>query len=749
VDIEGNITTNRASTGSKQQFFLGGRKKMTISTKSRMKSILAVVIALAILATMWVPVNAAAAPNSFEGYIQIHTAEEFARIGRAASHPLNARYVLMANIDLRSLSTGTGNNVAMHRDRGWLGIGPTVKTPNPLTAAGVFTGTLDGNGHTISGLWMNRTSLSAQMGNHQGLFRVLRGAEVRNLTIELDSRGIIGNADNRGALAGTAVTGTVIENVHVIGNGARVGATSGSSDNHGGIVGSLRQSTIRNSTVADVHVIGNSHVGGVVGAAHENSKKNRRKKRPPLPSDMAGIENVTATNVRVEARRSYVGGIAGDISDGTTVRNVHVVGANVRAGTSYAGGFAGLIGNGSEVTHSSARGSVVVNAGSRYAGGFVGAVESVQKRAGQPVRLYRVFAGTWNNFAQVSATERAGGLIGILSDNSNVSVSNSYASVNVRRAYAGGLVGAFELGSISNAYAHGTVTVRETGNHTSSSGGIGGLIGNIDTGKKPSSGRRAINNTYANVRLVLQPAKYSMTLVGGLAGRQGSTNLQVNGTNFFDEQTIAASTRGNAAAPAMLATGSQDGLSVAVRRNLLNNTQAVAARPTAQMHQQSNFVGWDFSTVWTMNSPHNYPVFQGFGQGGQQTHEVRFNVNFWGEFYPATDLFTILNVANGGTLGASMPAAPSHPFDFEFAGWFLDYDSFDRPFTADTVITGPTQVFGLWNFVAFGFDAELDSGYFVDGGAPAGNDYFVDSGAPAGNDYFFVEEDAGNDYYFA
>jgi len=518
---------------------------------------------------------------------------DFARIGRDANFPLNGHYILTADIDLRDLAnlpvnqiptTGTGtaatNNRAWHATRGWLGIGPVDWLPLPATNARAFTGVLDGNGHTISGLWMNRTDAAAQMGVSQGLFRILRGAEVRDLTIELDSRGIVGTGERRGVLAGNAFGDTIIYNVHVIGNGATIGATSGVWNYHGGIVGELRNSVIINSSVTDVNVVGFSYIGGITGVTHNSGNMATRM--------FTRIQDTTVTDVSVRARGSYAGGVGGAIYDATTIVNTHVDGANVRTTLSYAGGFAGVIGYGSHVQMSSVI-NQVVRADLEYAGGFVGALYGL-RREGRVAELCGVSSGIYGNFADVRARNFAGGFAGIIYDHSIAEFASSYADVHVARAYAGGFSGRLDRGRISNAYAHGTLTVTGTLNHTSTLGGVGGFVGNIAT----INSAHIIHNSYANVNFNL-PSNYSMTRVGGFIGRQGSTGFRVdNHHSFFNSDTVGL----------RLASGTAD------QGSRVNNSPFINGRTTDEMQDQSTFIGWDFDNIWTMNSPHGHPVFR-------------------------------------------------------------------------------------------------------------------------------------------
>lgn len=528
--------------------------------------------------------------------IEIDNAIDFARIGRDSGFPLNGHYVLTDNINLSELATlpvnqvpttGSGtaatNNRAWHATRGWLGIGSTNALPLPNTERNVFTGTLDGNGHTISGLWMNRTSAAAQMGTSQGIFRILRGATVRNLTIELDSRGITGKGERRGVLAGNAFNDTVIDNVHVIGNGAPV---IGSANYIAGLVGELRNSTINNASVDGVQVEGFSYTGGLVGVTH-NWKKTAKKGLM-----LSRIDNSVVRNVTVAGRGSYAGGIGGAIYDATTVTNVHVDGGTIRTRLSYAGGFGGVIGYGSHV-HDSSVNNATVTATLEYAGGFVGALYGLV-REGRRAQICGGSVGAHGNLVEIFARNFAGGFAGIIYDHSNVTLSRAYASVHVRDAYVGGFTGRLDRGVISNAYAHGELTVTGKLRQKAYLGGVGGFVGNIAANNHFTT-THAIHSSYANVSFNL-PRNYSMTRVGGFVGNRHTSKRFTTGNtySFFNTDTAGMT---YASGPAN-------------RGAELNRSGLIPGVTSAEMSQQATFIGWDFNSIWTMASPHGYPVFR-------------------------------------------------------------------------------------------------------------------------------------------
>ena len=167
---------------------------------------------------------------------QVTTPEELDHI----RYGLDAHYELQNDIDL---------DVAPYNENeGWEPVG---------TLSDEFTGTLDGNSNTISGLYINRSSES-----YQGLFGVVNNAEITGLT--LDEVDITGNGYT-GALVGE-LNGINSEISYV-----RVsGEITGNSEYVGGLVGYQNEGSITN-TVTSGTVEGGNYTSGLVGLQSNGS----------------------------------------------------------------------------------------------------------------------------------------------------------------------------------------------------------------------------------------------------------------------------------------------------------------------------------------------------------------------------------------------------------------------------------------------------------------------------------------------
>ena len=134
---------------------------------------------------------------------QITNAQQLKYITKA----LNAHFVLTADISLNEEAAGSG----------WDPIG---KQEAP------FTGTLDGQGHTIKNLWMKRPTT-----NGVGLFGYINNASIGNLQLEISQTGINGG-QSVGGICGMARNNSLISHCAVKGilsGNSRIGPICGES----------------------------------------------------------------------------------------------------------------------------------------------------------------------------------------------------------------------------------------------------------------------------------------------------------------------------------------------------------------------------------------------------------------------------------------------------------------------------------------------------------------------------------------
>ena len=329
--------------------------------------------------------------------IEIDSADELAKIGDDG-YPLNGSYVLTANINL----------------------GASAETP--WTAIGNFTGTFDGAGYKISGLYLNADNLGpADQG--LGLFTMVgEGGTVENLTVE----GVID-----GTNAGVGIGGIV-------------------GKNNGGIISNC-------TSIVDITGSVDSNVGGIVGSSESGTIENCRN---------TGSIGVTCSRSDIA-----IGGIVGKTSNGTvkTCENTCNVTVDHCTGT---GGIVGYAVGGSKV--SNCRNSGSIDGNKSKTGGIVGEnygavlkcyntgdVRSDGTTGGIAGRNVSENGGSGStvencyNIGDVSGSGDVGGIVGYNnnSENFDSKIKNCYNTGKVTgTGNLGGAVGQIATGDVSDCY---------------------------------------------------------------------------------------------------------------------------------------------------------------------------------------------------------------------------------------------------------------------------------------------------------
>lgn len=351
-------------------------------------------------------------------------------------------FKLMVDIDLTEFIEDE------YPSQGWLPVG-TSSTP--------FKGILEGNGKTISGLWISRSST-----DYVGFFGSLDGGTVRNLTLRggqiqghdcvgllAGSGGYVSDCSFEGSVLGESYVGgcsgksgsftRVRSTVDVKGwySGNYIGGISGSNGSFnnctvtsnyvrgynyvGGICGNEDYRRDMNDCYVYSNVSGNDYVGGICGKARSNDRY------IPNINKCGFVGNVTGN--------SYIGGICGEYCREATVNGCIAIG-HVKAYGNYAGGVIGSSDYdyySNNITNCYFSGSVV---GNELVGGLVG-----YKRSGEVKYCY---ANT-----SVVGTKSVGGLCGkcyysTLKSNAVIATSVKATISDVGRVYGernGGTIG--------------------------------------------------------------------------------------------------------------------------------------------------------------------------------------------------------------------------------------------------------------------------------------------------------------------
>ena len=398
---------------------------------------LACLLCLALLAGM-LPVAALAEDNppandevsladaATDTPIEIDSADELAKIGDDG-YPLNGSYVLTANINLGA------------------------SAEPPWTAIGNFTGTFDGAGYKISGLYLNADNLGpADQG--LGLFTMVgEGGTVENLTVE----GVID-----GTNAGVGIGGIVGKNNGgIISNCTSSVDITGSVDsNVGGIVGSSESGTIENCcNTGSINVTGSvdSNVGGIVGLAGNPNGR--------VTVTVENCENTGNVYVTAVKSKGLIGGIVGRANGGSTVsncRNSGGISAN-KEGNSITGGIVGD--NYGAISRCNNTGAVSADGAT---GGVAG--QNVCSQSGPNSIVENCY-----NTGAVSGSGDVGGVVGH-NNNSEKYVSKIKNCYNTGKVTGtgnlGGAVGRIETGDVSDCYYLNTSAAKGIGSVTGETG---------------------------------------------------------------------------------------------------------------------------------------------------------------------------------------------------------------------------------------------------------------------------------------
>lgn len=314
-----------------------------------------------------------------------------------------------------------------------------------------FTATLDGNGHSISGLTISTREQNI------GFFGELKGT-VNNLNFDGASITVSGESKNIGIIAGKnlgAITQCMV--------GGKVDARY--SENVGGVCG-WNAKKVDNCT-NNAEVIGSISVGGIFGYANSRDVMNMLTNDGSVSGNrhiggVAGvIENgqltVAVNNGIVTAKKEICGGVIGKISNAecSDARN----NMDISCDADYVGGIFGSC----YKTKSSTLKNIGNVKGGNYVGGFFGKVET-DNMAGM------------HNVVNVTGNAYVGGIAGkaiaIVLDmkNSGTILSEGYLLSGTKKLlYVGGIAG--ECRKVESCVNEGEITVKFTGDY------LGGVAG--------------------------------------------------------------------------------------------------------------------------------------------------------------------------------------------------------------------------------------------------------------------------------
>ena len=443
-----------------------------------------------------------------DGTYSISTAAELAQLAEMPNAGLISEgdeFVWAANIDLVDYTTGEG----------WTPIG---------TKDNKFLGSFDGNGHTITNLYINRPSVK-----FQGLFGDSQGC-IKNISV-IDAE-VVGN--NCSAVLVGAQRGNSIENVFVSGSVETADSLAG------GLVGQLGNASFASNVSncsADVKLEGAYKVGGLVGSITSNSTL-----------------KIQDCNSFSEIQGEYnLGGFCGVLGSNSTLELNNCTAEAKINGSRQLGGFMGYSSNSTiiKIENSYSESQIISkneSTSGSFLGGFIGANQG-------ELEIKNCFSnGSITGLADSNKHTYVGGFLGASSSDAtgNLKITNCYSTVNIDISSPciwgiGGFAGS--LGSpgteciIQNCYSTGDIKI-ENGVDTCCD--IGGFTGYADRGIV------TFDNCYNKGKIEIDTTNFSDYSWASFLGYIGGTgDIRIKNCHTFADpssDTLAVWTTRNLAA---------------------------------------------------------------------------------------------------------------------------------------------------------------------------------------------------------
>ena len=306
---------------------------------------------------------------------------------------------------------------------------------------GVFSGTLDGNGYTISGLAINSNQ------SNLALFGQVSGASIERLTIHnFNISGSLTSSNNVGGLIGEVIGGA--------NTFTEITITQSSVQGRffiGILIGGISTGSVVNISEINFsgEVTGQQQVGGLVGN---------------IFSSQMTIDQVQGTLYVSNSGLDIVGGLVGNInSSSVNISNVFFM-AEMRVRTDV-GGLIGQSTN-SQITLSSVTNHVEIS-GINNLGGLIGRSNTSQ------ISISKV-----NAQVEVVGANNVGGFFGESNGNLNLIISESYLTGTNQGAHRiGGFIG-YAFGSTSILIKDSYNLSLVSGSGSDIGGFIGAVVGN-------------------------------------------------------------------------------------------------------------------------------------------------------------------------------------------------------------------------------------------------------------------------------
>lgn len=442
-------------------------------------------------------------------------------------------FKLMANIDLAGFLEDE------NPEQGWQPVGQT---------SAPFKGFLDGNGKTISGLWINRSS-----SDYVGLFGCTNGATIKNLTLSCKSVkgntyvGVLSAHSTSTTISDCTLSGSVIGTSYV-----------------GGCIG-WGKSNVISCVFSTVEVTCNgNYAGGLIGYSE-------------------GSHSIAGNRVECNSINGgdYIGGICGSYKKGYRCYfHDNYVQTSI-LGNDYVGGICGeyLCSNGDDVCICVFVGTIIAHS---QVGGIFGYSAITSYNGVLSIKSCSTICHI------VASGENSGGLLGTTNyfETSpyayGVSLSESYSNGTIKgNNNVGGVIGYARCGIVTKCYSHMDVT----GNKF-----IGGLLGKIEG--YSYYGKLTVNSSISMSTYLNATEGY----VGRIYGNKGNfVTIGEMGTseeNKSYNRTIVI----NAGVAQDVTDDEQNGTGVSATTLKLKATYVA--------------MGWDFTDMWDIQETECFPYFK-------------------------------------------------------------------------------------------------------------------------------------------
>ncbi|MFE0555261.1 S-layer homology domain-containing protein [Paenibacillus sp. NPDC058910] len=265
---------------------------------------------------------------------------------------LSANYTLAQGIDFDTTFTDNSRSDMWATSTGnGFGFEPIGNDSTP------FTGTLDGQGYDITGLYINRSSLLSV-----GMFGHISGGEVRDVHLK---NGDVTGGLQTGMLSGQNGPSSQIMKVHVSGNVTGADKTGGLIGNNDGMIGSSSSTATVNGMNEVGGLVGRNSIGSVTEAVYATGSVSGNSHIGGLIGLNAGLANKAYATGQVDGQFN-VGGLVGLLDMNSQV-NLSFAAGTV-TGMDFVGGLVGRNESG-KVNDSYAIGSA---SGRSDVGGLVG-----------------------------------------------------------------------------------------------------------------------------------------------------------------------------------------------------------------------------------------------------------------------------------------------------------------------------------------------------------------------------------------